>query len=157
MRSDNPTKPGGTSRSSLDVKYRRTDHTAWRTIADETIVVDLEAAMMYGLSASAAFVWQAVESVGDLEELARLLGAKEARWQGVLAELRDFCEELTRLGLLRPAESADEPKPLPSGLRPPSPPSPPGILWQEKIELSAQASCAFLPGQNPLCIQVPGS
>ena len=48
------------------MRYRRAAHTAWRTIADETVVLDLEAKRMHGLNPTAAFVWQTLEAMEDL-------------------------------------------------------------------------------------------
>ena len=49
--------------------YQRSQQTAWRTIADETVILDLEKKQMYGLNPTGAFVWLTLEAVRDFDQL----------------------------------------------------------------------------------------
>ncbi len=131
------------------MRYRRAAQTAWRTIADETVVLDLEDKRMFGLNPAAAFVWQTLEAMEDPASLRRAMGSPDFGTDAIEAFLR----ELLALGLVLP-EAPEERHPV--ALEAPEEPEPPRILWQEKVEQIA-ATCAFLPAQNPLCNQVPMS
>ena len=131
------------------MRYRHAAQTAWRAIADETVVLDLEARRMLGLNPAAAFVWQTLETMEDCEAMWRAMGSPEFGTD----EIQAFLDELVDLGLVRrerPETSA------PVAVRAPDDPEPPRVLWQEKVEQIA-ATCAFLPGQSVLCTQVPMS
>jgi len=133
------------------LKYRPARQTAWRALADETIVLDLETKRMYGLNESASFVWRTLEAMHDFEAMLRAM-TSEALPFGV-EDLASFCDQLVGLNLL---EEAEPEKRLPAVVEPLSSLEPPRILWQETLEKVA-SSCAFLPAQNPLCNQVPVS
>ena len=135
------------NRGHIEMMYRRADHTAWRNLGDETVLVDLAANEMYGLNPTAGYVWQALEGSVDLNELA-------ARLENVTCEqLKSFCSELFGLGLLVEADPvSDEAESVPV----PEESEPPALLWRESIRQAA-ATCAFLPAQNPLCVQAPFS
>lgn len=136
------------------MRYLRSRDTAWRTVADETIVIDLEAKLMYGLNETAAFVWHSIETLPDLRQLARLIAEGDEVSAADLEVLERFCAELEGLGLLRRAEDHEAGAPRPVEVRRPGDSSPPRILWREEVRRLA-ATCAFLPGMNPLCNQVP--
>ncbi len=141
--------------------YQRSRQTAWRTIADETVLLDLEKKQMYGLNPTAAFIWQTLEATVDLDQWLRTLAAGDAPAFG-RGELEAFLNELLDLGLAQEvAEPEDRPE---AAVEPPvdTPPrrgadetrAPPRILWREEVEQIA-GTCAFLPAMNPLCTQVP--
>ena len=138
------------------MSYCRSQSTAWRNVAGETILIDLEAKVMYGLNETAAFVWEAIETVPDLRRIARLMSDENGCPPCDVAELERFCAELEELGLLHRAEPGETIAARPVEARPPKDTSPPAILWREEVRRLA-ATCAFLPGQNPLCNQVPTS
>lgn len=133
------------------MRFRLARQTAWRALAEETIVLDLETKRMYGLNESASFVWQTIEAMDDFEGMLRAMAGAALPF-GV-EELAAFCDELVALDLLEAAEPENR---LPVAVEPLSDLEPPKILWQETLEQVA-ASCAFLPGQNPLCNQVPST
>ena len=135
------------------MSYRRARNTAWRAIADETIVLDLAAKRMYGLNPTGGFIWQTLETMPDLADLRRALGAGSGGSRLAAADLDRFLEELLAAGLIEPGEPE---KPAPVAIEPPADAAPPRIAWQETIEQVAM-SCAFFPAQNPLCNQVPFS
>ncbi len=149
------------------MKLRRTRHTAWRKIADETVLLDLEGKRMYGLNPTAAFVWQTLEAFDGPDAMLRALGASEPAPLS-RAELEAFLRQLEDLGLVTAADGrrpgdpeagdpeAGGPAAGPVPVEPPAESEPPRILWQEKVEQIA-ATCAFLPAQNPLCGQAPFS
>ncbi len=133
--------------------YRRAEHTAWRDLGDETVVVDLTAQRMIGLNPTAGTLWQALDGTRSLERLAEDLSLPG------LAELERFCAELEELGLLEAGAPASGEEtavaPLPAAAER-QPPTAPAVLWQEPIQ-QAGASCAFFPTQSPLCNQAPFS
>jgi len=139
-----------------NVAYQRSANTAWRTIAGETIVVHLHAKEFFGLNETAADVWHALDGTADLGVLSARLGIPPA-------EAAAFCAELQGLGLVEavgedeaPSEvSPESEKPI-SGDPQTEVVDPPRIVWREEIRQVA-ASCAFSPGMNPLCTQVPFS
>ncbi len=138
------------SKHDRDVRYRRAEHTASRAIAGETILLDLRRKVMYGLNETAAFLWQALATGEDLDRLGRLTADSEGSID--VSVLESFCEELSALGLVRPAEPGEPSSSV--DVSPPGTLSPPRILWQEEVRQIA-ATCAFLPGENPICFQVP--
>ena len=135
------------------MKYRRAKHTAWRTIADETIILDLSAKRMVGLNPTAAFIWLSLETFEDLQTMLAALGGDAADSPIETADLERFLQELLTAGLIE-SEEPEERRPVAVD-RPPSL-EPPKIEWQETLEQVAM-SCAFFPAQNPLCNQVPFS
>ena len=136
-----------------NVVYQRSADTAWRTIVGETIVVHLQAKEFFGLNETAAGVWNALDGTADVGALSAHLGVAQE-------ELAAFCAELQELGLVEIVEEDEAPlevspkseQPFTGGPRTKCA-DPPRIVWREEIQQVA-ASCAFLPGQNPLCIQV---
>lgn len=134
--------------------YQRSPNTAWRTIEGETIVVHLHAKEFFGLNEAAADVWNALDGTADLEVLS-------ARFGIAPAEVAAFCAELHELGLVEVVDedetssegSPGSDKPLSDCPRTEAV-DPPRIVWREEIRVVA-ASCAFTPGTNPLCNQVP--
>ncbi len=141
--------------------YQRSRQTAWRTIADETVLLDLEKKQMYGLNPTAAFIWQTLEATDGIDEMLRALTAGDAGPEGHQrksspafgrGEIEAFLTELLDLGLAREvAEPEDRPD---AAAEPPADLEPPRILWREEVEQIA-GTCAFLPAMNPLCTQVP--
>ena len=129
--------------------YRRAEHTAWRGLGEETVVVDLTANEMYGLNPTAGYLWQALDGSLSLDVLAERLDSVS------LAQLESFCAELARLKLLEEAGPGPR-EVVETEAEPPSPSEPPAILWHEPIQQAA-ATCAFLPAQNPLCTAAPFS
>ncbi len=135
------------------MKYRRARRAAWRNIAGETILLDLEGKRMYGLNATAAAIWQLLEAVAEVSDLARVLDAGQASHAVGPREIESFLQELLNLALV---EAAEPEKVKPTAIEPPANLETPKILWQETVEQVA-ASCAFFPATNPLCNQVPFS
>lgn len=132
------------------MRYRRARQTAWRTIADEMVLLDLERKRMVGLNPTAAFVWQTLDEMADSEAMLRALAAGGRPAFGI-RELDAFLEKLVALGL---AQRGEPEKREPAAFEPPEDLEPPRILWQETVEQIA-ATCAFMPGQSELCNQVP--
>ena len=139
-----------------NVVYRRNANTAWRTIVGETIVVHLDAKEFFGLNETAADVWQALDGTVDLDDLSASFGFSPV-------EVAAFCAELRELGLAEvvekdgaQSEASSGPEKPPSGDQQTEAVDPPRIVWREEIRQVAQ-SCAFTPGLNPLCNQIPSS
>lgn len=155
------------------MRYRRAAQTAWRAIADETIVLDLASKRMVGLNATGAFVWQNLEVFDRPGAMYRALTGHDADTGNTTAssisieDLETFLRDLLDSGLIERvepdrAESEAEPqgaepgRQRPVDLEPPPEGEPPRIEWRETVEQIA-ATCAFFPAQNPLCTQVPFS
>ncbi len=131
------------------MKYRRAEHTAWRCLGDETVVVNLAANEMYGLNPTAGYLWEALDGSLGLEVMAGRLDPV------TLDQLESFCDGLVQLKLLEEAGAGPQAVAA-AEVAAPSPAQPPAILWHEPIQQAA-ATCAFLPGQNPLCTVAPFS
>jgi len=139
-----------------NVAYQRSANTAWRTIVGETIVVHLDAKEFFGLNETAADVWRALDGKVDLDDLSARFGFSPV-------EVAAFCAELRELGLAEvvekdgaQSEASSGSEKSPSGDQQTEVVDPPRIVWREEIRQVA-ASCAFSPGMNPLCTQVPFS
>ncbi len=143
------------------MKYRRARQTAWRTIAGETVLLDLEGKRMYGLNPTAAALWLALETSPGLEALlAAATGGRQASFGA--DEIATFVAELVELGLAEKRSEEEPPAPVTAressgaGAELPAELEPPAILWREEVEQIA-GTCAFFPSANPLCDQVPFS
>ena len=144
--------------------YQRSRQTAWRTIADETVLLDLEKKQMYGLNPTAAFIWQTLEATADLDTMLQALAAGGVSPEFGRDEIEAFLAELLDRGLARevvepfesPEATAEPPADTPSPRKANETWDPPRILWREEVEQIA-GTCAFLPAMNPLCTQVPFS
>lgn len=138
--------------TASEIWLTQAEHTAWRKLAGETVVLDLEGHCMFGFNETAAVVWSA-------------LVERPIPLHRQTPETVEFLHRLVELGLAQVYEpgasptageaelSAQGASEFPEDLDFQSEPE---ILWQEKLEQAA-ATCAFLPGQNVLCGQVPFS
>ncbi len=135
----------------MEAMYRRSRQTAWRTIGDETVLLDLEKKQMYGLNPTAAFVWQTLDSMPDSDAALEALRRTGVSPELERDEIETFLEELLDLGLVVEAEPGERPG---ADVEPPAELEAPKILWREEVEQIA-GTCAFLPAMNPLCIQAP--
>ncbi len=150
----------------MDVSFQRAKQTAWRTLGEETIVLDLRRKRMVGLNPAGARIWLALGAGGELD---RLMAAteKDERAFGE-RQIAGFLDELAGLGLVEertegpravdqePAGPASPAADQAPDLGPAGQIEPPQILWQEEVEQIA-ATCAFFPSTSPLCNQVPMS
>lgn len=139
------------------MKYQRARHTAWRTIADETVLLDLARKRMYGLNPAAAYVWLGLDAASGLDELLPVSTGNGEPAFGEREVMR-FLDELVTLGLADqkpPTDTVAKVGPRPD-LESTEQLEPPAILWREEVEQIA-GTCAMLPSQNPLCTQVPFS
>ncbi len=143
------------------MKYRRARQAAWRKIADETVLLDLEGKRMYGLNPAAAAVWQALDPATGIDQLARMTAGGGRPAFGA-SEIEAFLGELVALGLAEAQSltAAADPERGDVDGSAPDPGlealEPPAILWHEDVEQIA-GTCAMFPSQNPLCNQVPFS
>lgn len=142
-------------RSQTEARFARADHTAWRRIGDETVILDQAGHRLFGLNETAGVVWHLLDSSRSAEELCSVSGVSPD-------ELASFLGQLERSGLVQPAAATSErKKPEAKGER--TPPQrgsvdTPAITWQEPLQHAAQTmACAFLPAQNPLCNSAPFS
>lgn len=128
---------------------RRAAHTAWRTLGEETIVVDLVGRRIRGLGGVGGWVWSQLDG-RPLEQLHRAVIALPDAPHDASDQLQGFLDELAAAGLV------DEGPPL-AAIPATAVPGcwiSPTIAWDEALQQAA-ASCGFIPGQTPLCSQVP--
>lgn len=139
-----------------NLAYQRNANTAWRTIAGETIVVQLFSKEFFGLNETGADVWNALDgsvSLGDLADRLRIAPKDLAAFCAELAELELI--EVVGDGALAPETAPAMAAPTSSGPQTDAA-EPPRIVWREEIRQVA-ASCAFHPATNPVCNQAPFS
>ncbi len=144
----------------MAVKYRRARQTAWRTIAGETVLHDLEHKRMVGLNPAGARVWLALETALDPGELLYVT-AGEGKSSFGEPDIAAFLDQLVILGLVEEHELAEAGTLSasaggPAEGDPAEELEPPRVLWQEEVEQIA-GTCAMFPSQNPLCDQAPFS
>ena len=134
------------------MSYRRARRAAWRIIADEMVLLDLEGKRMYGLNPAAAYVWRHLDEVNDLSTLLPengSIGFGES-------EIKSFLDQLSDYGLVEHraldavSNRSDRPEVLDEAVDPPE------ILWQEEVEQIA-GTCAMFPSTTPICNQAPFS
>ena len=124
--------------------YRRVRHLAWRTLFDETVVLDLRQRLVFGLNAAAARVLAALETPCAVATLARSAGDAGG------AALAAFVEELRASGLVETVgddvaaaarRAASVTAVPPAAVPPEADDQRPRVLWQEPLgTLAFQAS-----------------
>ncbi len=118
------------------MQLKRAEGLAWRKLGDETIVINLEKKMMYGLNAEAGELWEALEAGLDLNADSR--AADES--------VTVFISDLLAEGLA----SGD----VPPSTGPVSSASGPRLLWKEEVQQFA-GGCGFQAGQGGICDNAP--
>jgi hypothetical protein len=91
---------------------RRADRTAWQTFDERVVVLDIPSRTMLGLNPTAAQVWQQLDGVRDLAEIAATLaGAHGLPLARVCSEVIAFAEQLLARGCIEHSlqPSASEP------------------------------------------------
>ena len=114
---------------------------AWRTVSDETVVLNLVSKRIYCLSRSGALLWDALSAERGLDRLA----GGNARSMVVAASQ---VAELAGAGLVE----LDGRLPKRGGRRTKVESV---FSWSEELA-RAVGHCAFFAGQNELCNQTPG-
>ena len=125
------------------MRLRRVDHLAWRTILDETLVLDLRRRMAFGLNEAGSRLLSWLERVRAVDGRFDRLPA-ELR-DGVGAFLRRLEEE--RLVDVNPGDGSQE-----EG-DPPALEEIPRILWSEPLPRLAQQLSPPMEIGNVQCIQ----
>lgn len=130
--------------------YRRTDHVAWRTLGNETVVVDLSANRMYGLNESGGRVWEALGEEADPESLVGRLGLTGEDIERNLLPIRDFLTELSAAGLVEAESDTAVEDGMDSAPRREEgrDPAAPKIVFSEEIRNFGQST-------NMICFQDP--
>lgn len=121
-------------------------HVAWRELAGETFVIDLEARRMFGLNGAGGRVWRAISESRDPSSVVDA---------SVAGSVGGFVSELLDLGLVVDGDSAS-PLSLPGEVFDggDAVADPPQVVWQEELHVFA-ASCAENPAVTPVCGSVP--
>lgn len=133
------------------MKYSRSKRTAFRRLGDQTVVIDLQGRVVYGLNESAGVIWDAVARPGDAAEVAEVFESAEEATRVEQAVAR-FLETLRSLGLVRPAENVPPPSSRPDHHTTPF--AQPEVLWHEPLTSFAQ-SCAMYGGSGEPCDSSP--
>jgi len=134
------------------MKVSRAREVAWRVVAGEMVVVQLDRRMMYCLNGPAASLWQAMDDPVELDRLGEVLEALATGAEQVGRAVRAFVGELLHEGLAMIDGAPAPPGYWDGGGA--TDPSDPRIAWRERMQ-GPNASCAFQPGQTPLCNQQP--
>jgi len=80
---------------------RRPPHLAWQDIAGEAVVLDAKARVLRGLNATGARVWDLIDGVRTVEDIAATLAAEWVRdLSPTLADVLGFVEALRDRGLV---------------------------------------------------------
>lgn len=125
------------------MRVEKTEGLAWRTIGDETFVVDLRAKWMYGLNRSGGEVWQQIVDCEDPWSFSLRLVTDNSRercatqWE---QSVTTFILELRDLGLVHESTnilSHDDDEP-PANVNFEAP----AIIWKEELRAFA-GSCLF--------------
>ena len=73
-----------------------------RLVDDETVLLDLESGMYFGLDGVGQLIWQSVSEGKTLGEIAGVISAEyEVEEAQALADLLEFTSDLVERGLLR--------------------------------------------------------
>ncbi|QKK02957.1 MAG: hypothetical protein HND55_10060 [Pseudomonadota bacterium] len=131
----------------------RNPQLAWREIGDETVVIDLDANWMYGLSPSAGYLLRQMDDCAlDPQHLLGTPGGtldheRHSAWTVFIDELIE-CGLLVAadLGQVRPLDAAQR-SALQEWIATASSPQ---LLWREEIRNFGQSG-AFCPGQSAAC------
>ena len=79
---------------------RYSARTAWQSIQDDVVIVDLEEHKSLGLNPVGVLVWSMIES-HDLDDLVQTVAARfEVEPKRARADIIDFIHEMTERGLL---------------------------------------------------------
>jgi len=114
---------------------QRARHLAWRTIGDETVVLDVRRGLVFGLDQPGGEIWHRLDGNSSPAELTEKPDG-----------LDHFLHELGRRGLLEalPPEPPTDSSPPVGSL--------PRVLWQDRLhDVCQQFSAASRPGQGPGC------
>ena len=80
--------------------------TLFRELEGETVLVDIDAAVYFGLDEVGTFIWNLIdEGVAVADMPARITGAFEVEEVVARADLETFLQALLERGLIEPAEA----------------------------------------------------
>lgn len=86
--------------------WDRAPGVVWEKFEDEVVMVDASVHKVMRLNATAAFIWKHCDGRTPLETIVEWLSAAAGDARRARDEVRVFCEELEKLGLLRPGTHA---------------------------------------------------
>lgn len=83
-------------------RYRlRQEELVWRTVEDETVILDLRKSNYFALNASAGFLWQRLEDGSSESELVdTLVGAFDLDEAAAIVDVREFITGCVGRGLV---------------------------------------------------------
>jgi hypothetical protein len=73
---------------------------AWQTVGEETVIVDVEAGRMLGLSEVGSCLWPLLESCDEAQLVAALVEHFEVDVQTATRDIRGFLQDLRERGLI---------------------------------------------------------
>jgi hypothetical protein len=137
---------------------RRSPHVAWRTIADETVLIHLKKKWIFVLNTSGGFIWNNLDGNKEESDILALIPniPVEDENRGVADMLGDFLNDLEQAGLVESSlphtkETSTSETPgdcvfdWRAGVF-----APPRVVWQEEMRRFG-FSCAFISGESPNC------
>jgi hypothetical protein len=81
--------------------HLRHDELVWRTVDDETVILDLRQSSYFALNASAGFLWQQLEkSSSETELVSALVEAYDLDEAAAIIDVREFITGCVDRGLL---------------------------------------------------------
>lgn len=116
--------------------YRRATHLAWRRVVEETVVLDLRARVLFGLSSDAAAVLAELARPQDAAELARRLAG--------VAEVSAIVAELAAAGLVEVCPEGTAPSADGFGMAA----GPAGLAAHDAVPVADGEPASTLPGAD---------
>ena len=90
--------------------YRRNPHTAWQTMDDGGVILDLQAHELSATNATGAAIWEALATPQTARQLSeRLAGAFAVEPADALDTVHAFLTQLQAKGLVEPVEAPADP------------------------------------------------
>lgn len=85
-------------------KYKHAEHTAWRRVEKESIILDLNTSMYYSLNESGAYIWEHLGAGETPAQVAAgLCGEFDVETASAERDVADLVKELASEKLLIPA------------------------------------------------------
>ena len=84
------------------MKYERNAKTISGRLHDEMVMMDMEQGKYFSLNQTATAIWELLEKPLTLEELCdKLTGEYDIDQEQCIEDIKEYLEEMSRLGLIR--------------------------------------------------------
>lgn len=91
----------------MSTQFAKSSDVEWETFDGEAVVVSIDAGHVCSLNRSGTYVWECSDGKTSVQAIAEQLASEAGRdARETENEVRRFCEEMTRRGLLKPAQRA---------------------------------------------------